>query len=195
VPEPSAPAQSAPGPMSVGFDSSRHEEPQWMFRSENGMIYGPVNREGLNRWTSDGRVSRDCYLQLVGGDGRWEPAVGWIDVSLLSRDQRDALQPLDSRTHQTTAPAATVHYRPAQFAHTTQMRGHRGGLIFFYGILGIGCPVFSVLAWAVGYGDLGRMTRGEMDPAGRGMTQAGMILGIVMGSIQALFFFVLLVKS
>jgi len=49
------------------------------------------------------------------------------------------------------------------------------------GILGIvfGCAPVAIVAWVMGRSDLAKIDAGVMDPAGRGTTQAGMILGIV----------------
>lgn len=61
------------------------------------------------------------------------------------------------------------------------MQPHRGGLVLVLGILGIvfGCAPVAIVAWVMGRGDLAKIDAGVMDPAGRGTTQAGMILGIV----------------
>lgn len=57
---------------------------------------------------------------------------------------------------------------------------HRGVLILVLGIVGLlVCPIPAVMAWLMGKGDMEKIDRGEMDPEGRGLTQAGMILGIV----------------
>jgi hypothetical protein len=53
-------------------------------------------------------------------------------------------------------------------------------MILVFGILGILCCfIFGIVAWAMGNGDLREMDAGRMDPAGRGLTQAGKICGIV----------------
>ena len=67
-------------------------------------------------------------------------------------------------------------------------------MVLAFGIIGLVvlplallcCPLFGVLlgpfsvaAWIVGRGDLRAMRDGQMDPNGHGMTQAGMILGII----------------
>lgn len=53
-------------------------------------------------------------------------------------------------------------------------------MILTLGILGlILCPVCAPFAWFMGWQDLAAMGAGRMDPEGRGLTQAGMILGIV----------------
>ena len=61
------------------------------------------------------------------------------------------------------------------------MKPHRGVLILVLGILSlVGCGIFTgIPAWIMGSGDLKEIDAGAMDPAGRGMTQAGKILGMI----------------
>jgi hypothetical protein len=57
---------------------------------------------------------------------------------------------------------------------------HRGVLILVFGIVGlVMCMPLGIAAWIMGNGELASMDRGELDPSGRGMTQAGKILGII----------------
>ena len=72
---------------------------------------------------------------------------------------------------------------------------HRGGLILVLGILGwvVGCPIFSVAAWMMGSSDLREMRYGRMDPAGKGITQAGSILGMVYSLLWIVFLVILMV--
>lgn len=59
-------------------------------------------------------------------------------------------------------------------------RPHRGTVILVFGILGLViCFPFGIAAWVMGSGDLAAMDRGEIDPDGRSMTQAGKICGII----------------
>ncbi|MDG1510278.1 MAG: hypothetical protein P8R31_01190 [Mariniblastus sp.] len=65
---------------------------------------------------------------------------------------------------------------------------HRGGLILGLGIASILCNVClipGVLAWILGKQDMRKINQGIMDPEGRSMTQAGMVIGMV---ITILFF-------
>lgn len=60
---------------------------------------------------------------------------------------------------------------------------HRGSMILTLGILSILCNMAAVpgiLAWVMGKADLKQMDAGRMDPEGRGITQAGMIMGMIM---------------
>ncbi len=60
---------------------------------------------------------------------------------------------------------------------------HRGVLILVLGILSIVfCSPVGPFAWLMGKGDLKKIDAGAMDPEGKGLTQAGMICGIV-GSV------------
>jgi hypothetical protein len=64
---------------------------------------------------------------------------------------------------------------------------HRGALVLSMGVLSLVMlslcyPVGAVLglvAWVMGQSDLRKFRRGDMDPAGQGLTQAGWICGII----------------
>lgn len=62
----------------------------------------------------------------------------------------------------------------------TALRAHRATLVLILGIIGLMCcmPV-GIIAWVLGHQDLKDMNAGVMDPTGRGMTQAGKILGMI----------------
>jgi hypothetical protein len=65
---------------------------------------------------------------------------------------------------------------------------HRGVLILVLGIIGImACPILGIFAWFMGGGDLRKMDAGQMDPEGRGMTQAGRIMGLISAIIMILY--------
>jgi len=61
------------------------------------------------------------------------------------------------------------------------MKPHRGVLILVLAILSyVFCGIFTAIpAWVMGSADLKEMDAGAMDPAGRGMTNAGRILGMI----------------
>jgi len=72
--------------------------------------------------------------------------------------------------------APTVAQPPPQGA----LKPHRGGVVLTLGILGIViCFICGIIAWVMGKNDLREMDAGAMDPAGRGLTNAGKICGIV----------------
>lgn len=67
------------------------------------------------------------------------------------------------------------------------MNPHRGVLILVLGILAlVVCQPLGIASWVMGNADLREMDSGRMDPDGRGMTQAGKILGIVSVALMIL---------
>ena len=71
------------------------------------------------------------------------------------------------------------------------MQPHKGPMILIFGILGlIVCFPLGIVAWVMGNADLKEMDAGTMDPEGRGLTQAGKILGII-GTLLATLGFII----
>ena len=42
----------------------------WFFKAEDGSDYGPVNKQTLDQWFAEGRISADCQILHV-GDEQW----------------------------------------------------------------------------------------------------------------------------
>ena len=60
------------------------------------------------------------------------------------------------------------------------MQPHRGTLVLVMGILGfLVCFICGIFAWVWGNEDVRKMKAGEMDPEGRGLTDAGRVMGII----------------
>jgi hypothetical protein len=60
------------------------------------------------------------------------------------------------------------------------VKPHRAATVLVLGILGLVlCFICGIIAWVMGSNDLKEMDAGRMDPAGRGMTQAGKICGMI----------------
>lgn len=56
----------------------------------------------------------------------------------------------------------------------------RGGLILGLGLVGLlCCGILGLVAFVMGSSDLKAMDSGQMDPSGRGMTNAGRIIGLI----------------
>ena len=66
----------------------------------------------------------------------------------------------------------------------TQLKPHRSGFVYTFGILsfisGFFALVFGPIAWISGRHDLKEIDAGVMDHSGRGLTQAGQVLGMIM---------------
>jgi hypothetical protein len=79
------------------------------------------------------------------------------------------------------SPVPSLSAAPSALNARYQMP-HRGGLILILGLLGfiVGCPIFSLMAWVMGSGDLREMQTGRMDASGESLTRAGQILGMLL---------------
>ena len=86
----------------------------------------------------------------------------------------------------TQGPTEKVEAQPV----TQQpLQPHRGILTLVLGILSIVCCLIcGIIAWVMANKDLKEMAAGRMDPAGRGLTNAGKICGIVGIVVQIVFF-------
>ena len=82
----------------------------------------------------------------------------------------------------TQGPAEKVEAQPVTQQPLTP---HRGVLILVLGILSIVCCLIcGIIAWVMANKDFKEMAAGRMDPAGRGLTNAGKICGIVGIALQ-----------
>lgn len=73
-----------------------------------------------------------------------------------------------------------TQYPPPMQPQTPGMKPHRGTLILVLGILSfLVCFICGIFAWIMGNADLREMDAGRMDPSGRGMTNAGRIIGMI----------------
>jgi hypothetical protein len=139
--------------------------------------YGPVRRTDLDQWAVEGRIPPEAELRQDGSE-RWLPAAEIYprlagDLAAKSSNPF-ADQPSDNPfAHGSAVQSSSSARRPYS-------QPHRGGLILALGILGWAlCAVFAPFAWGMGSGDVKAMRRGDMDPEGMGLTQAGMILGMI----------------
>jgi hypothetical protein len=132
----------------------------WM-ETADGNVYGPVDRAGLDRWFSEGRVGPG-YRIRQGEFGAWGRA--------------EDFRPVDR--------AAVNPYAPLGASGGTGIfnypKADNGILILAMGILGfVICPILSVVAWVMGSGALRDIASGQMDPKNKGLVQAGYYLGII----------------
>src|SRR5262245_53495155 len=128
--------------------------PTWHMRTPEGQTYGPVTRDELDRWVGQGRISADCELGQT-ATGPWESA-----TSLFPTIVRPAPRPAaPAPAFQPPSPFSVSPYSSAAGATSQYVQPHRGGLILVLGLVGIvmGCPIFSLMAWVMGSGDLREM--------------------------------------
>lgn len=182
---PSAAASVAEGPLAT-----------WHMRTPEGQTYGPITRDELDRWVSQGRLSADCEL-AQSAFGPWEPALASFPELQQLAPQPAAPAP----AFQPPSPFSGSPYPATAGATGQYVQPHRGGLILVLGLVGIvmGCPIFSLMAWVMGSGDLRDMRAGRMDRSGEGLTQAGQLLGMIPSILfifgAALFMLIIIVAA
>jgi hypothetical protein len=70
---------------------------------------------------------------------------------------------------------------------TEALPPHRGVLILVLGIVSLLiCQLLGIVPWILGRNDMRAIDSGAMDPTGRGLTQAGMVLGIISVVLAAI---------
>ncbi len=124
---------------------------QW-YALVGGSQYGPVPLETLRQWLQEGRMTSQDHVWSP-GMANWLPA---RDVPELA-----------------AAANLPTSYSPS-------MQPHRGTVVLVLGILGLAmCFILGIVAWVMGNNDLREIDNGQMDPSGRGLTQAGRICGMI----------------
>ena len=154
---------------------------RWQLRIPDGRVYGPVAKSELDQWLREGRITSACHL-LRDGSQTWHPAdtiypelATYAAGPAVKQPSRGGNPFADESVGQPYAPSYV-----AQPMHRSRLAPHRGVLILILAILGWAvCFVFAPFAWAMGSADLRAMRTGSMDPSGMGLTQAGMILGMI----------------
>jgi GYF domain 2 len=159
------------------FQSEESTSDNWLLRTKDGTVYGPVSKSELEGWVREGRLDADSQIRRESEED-WRQAAA-LYPSLMPAATSSA-NPFAGEP--TLSTGATNPYVTPRAAGRPMLgfRPHRGGLILTLSILGFACcQLFSVAAWVMGHADLKEINAGRMDPAGRGLTQAGMIIGII----------------
>jgi hypothetical protein len=151
---------------------------QWRVRTQDGAIYGPVSKSELDQWVQEGRVADTSELQQV-GTSSWAAATAIYPTLRRGAAGAQASNPFGDQASVPTS-VANPYASPSTPHRSRAVAPHRGGMILTFGILGfLCCQIFSIAAWVMGHNDLQEIRAGRMDPQGQGLTQAGMIIGII----------------
>jgi hypothetical protein len=170
----------APPAAGAAMLETQARAPSWHMRTPEGTTYGPVDERELDRWIAEGRLAADCQL-ASNPTGPWQPATNKFP-NLKSVPPPP--QPTIAPAFQPPSPfSSSPSFSPEPAALNARYQvPHRGGLILVLGLLGfvVGCPIFSLMAWVMGSGDLQQIQSGRMDPSGESLTRAGQILGMLL---------------
>lgn len=171
----------------AGLDASSQSVEEavdsWLLRAKDGTVYGPVSRLELDGWVREGRLDAKSQIRKESED-TWRraselyPSLAALDANPFAGEPTFS-EPVNN-------PYASPH---AGDRRILGLRPHRGGMILTFSLLGfVCCQPFSVAAWVMGHIDLKEINAGRMDPTGRGLTQAGMIIGIIGTVVMVLYF-------
>lgn len=177
-PMPEAPA--GPPPVPDAPPQPAKGEPGWMMKIDDGREFGPVDRATLDQWYAEGRIGVTTQLKQEHA-WSWQPAAS-VYPSLAAAPGRGLAANPFSEQPGGVSPYASPN-ATGSFAQP-----HRGGLILALALISwfTGCFLVGLVAWILASGDLRKMRSGEMDNSGYGLTQAGMIIGIIHTGMGAL---------
>lgn len=154
---------------------------RWHLRTVDGLTFGPVARAELDRWMSEGRVTPQSQI-LREGDGQWQWA-GQIYPHLQHAAADSPFKPgaaAASLTDGGVDPYAPSAGLAAPYPYPRYREQHRGGAVLTLAIVGLVlCQFLAIAAVIMALVDLGKMNRGTMDPAGKGLTIAGLVIGSI----------------
>ena len=183
----------APG-LAASFDraSATTAAERWYVKTPEGHTYGPVERGELDSWLAQGRLTGADRL-LRDGQDVWQAAGTVFPALGMPSGAGSAWKPSESGSsaggsgsdYVPINPYASPRTRsvgPMRFGPGGYVAPHRGGTILALGLVSLFCNVMfipGIAAWTMAHTDLKLMNSGRMDPSGRGMTIAGMVLGII----------------
>ncbi|GBC95074.1 hypothetical protein HRbin16_00861 [bacterium HR16] len=133
--------------------------------AHDGNRYGPADIETLQQWVREGRVAPNTTLE----------------DEFTGTQVRASLLPELSHLFPSTAPPPTDATRqPPPMPRSAGTPSGEATAALVFGILGlICCPVFSIASLILGKQEMNRIDQGMSAVEGRGLAQAGYILGIV----------------
>ena len=178
---------------------------RWQLKTGDGLTYGPVSKAELDRWLAEGRVTPQSQV-LQEGAGQWQwsgqvypqlaAATGvkenpFAELPLpLGEGRGEDLHPGEGHPYAPAYPGPSL-YNPTTHQY---MQPHRGPLILTMAIVGIfsTCGLLAIVSLVFAIIDLGEMRRGRMDPSGRGITIAGLIVSALpLAAIAAYILFIM----
>ncbi len=160
--------------------------PEQIFaKTPTGTIYGPVDRETLDRWMREGRLNDTCEVRL-GEAGNWVPLPTFIAGSnrpspaLQETMAVGANNPYQNPYSDSAAPVYVTAAQPQGF-----YAADRSGVVLTMGILSwvLSCAyigwVLAIVGIVLAQHDFALMREGRMRPESKTLTQVGYWLCVV----------------
>lgn len=197
--KPATKPESPAGPSAFANPPAKETE-RWFLRIDDGREFGPIDRPTLDQWFRERRIGPGSQLRRE-NETAWRPAATVFPSLAMTGPAPsaggNAANPFADNPYQSPAATRSPSYGAPYGATRAYAEAHRGGLILALGIVSwvTGCFFIGIAAWIMAVGDLKKMRAGVMDNSGMGLTQAGMIIGIihtVLGGLGFAFFILMM---
>jgi hypothetical protein len=170
---PSTSADESSATPLADTDYSAPATTEWLMKSDDGQVYGPVGFEELEQWAAQGRISPSSQLRGSSERG-WQSACD-VFPQLLQSPAAAQVERRDVSAARRPQPAARAM---SPFGAVSRAQPHRGGMILALGLVGLClCPPVGAAVVVLASIDLHRMRCGEMDDSGAVLTTVGLVLG------------------
>jgi len=155
------------------FSSSPAPDELFWMRASDGNIYGPTDRERLNRWFSEGRVGVGYQIRQ-GESGLWE------DAAIFRPETSAAAGPGGYASYNPYAPQSGLGNAPASGTPLHKYpKADRGVIVLVMGILSFAiCFIFGIVAVVMGKAALNDINAGLANPNDKPLVQIGFWLGV-----------------
>ena len=157
-------------PQIVEQSNATSAAEEWLLKTPDEKIYGPVTRQTLDEWTEQGRVSPSCFLKRR-GETEWKNA--------------DALVPqvAERRTlyHESPSISPSAPLRSSGTLRRRATRPNRGIWILVCALIGFFNlnEVFSLIAIIWGSLELKAISEGSVEKRQSAMIVWGIVLGVI----------------
>ena len=166
-----AAAETAADDSPAAAASQSTSEDDWYLQGSGDTTYGPVSKAELDDWVQQSRVAPDANIRR--GDQPWQPATTFYPMLASGSSDASGAGPTENANPFAASPTVGT-------SSQILLEPHRGTVVLIFGILGwFICCGMGVVAWVMGHQDLQKMRAGVMDPEGKGITQAGYIIGML----------------
>ena len=177
---------AASAPMPSQWSDPKPNE-RWMLKTADGLSFGPVPREELDRWLAEGRITPQAQVKTEG-------SFTWLPAAKVYPQLQSAAQPSSNPFADTLGtqnpyapPTGGGPYNWPTGARRYREQ-HRGGAILAMSIVGLFiCGFLTIAAFIMAIIDLNKMNNGTMDPSGKGLTIAGLVIASIGLAFTAIY--------
>lgn len=146
---------------------------RWHLKTPDGLTFGPVTKSELDQWQREGRIVAQSQL-MQEGSGQWL----WAGTLYPQLGSLASDSPFSATAAAPLNPYAPPGGAACAWPMPLYCEQHRGPVILTMAIVGLFfCNILSIVTVVMAIIDLRKMANRTMDPSGRGLTIAGLIIG------------------